>query len=1471
MATPSLESIFEAITPDNIKNIPVIKYTMQDFIENLEANSKIARQIISLYDTEKYSDDSKIVRDAKQRIRNGLYLLYTNTLYKCLQNISTSKKVNKILNTFNYINSPLKKFQDANNITSDLTPITVNPAIAELTPPEQAAYFATSGASKGSIESSESPIKSDSPKRYVQKSDATIGKEEYDVNTTFATSVINNEYITSNREFNQKVGTEEGLKYIYSFAKYIETGDIGNDLTIEEINPFIVHYEGSLNSDIFNSIVKTMAHPVGWTYDYTTVFTIALRDYFGIEFIYNFTKLELQDQNGMFYVFTDKTKGEIFEKFRTEINPKTQLPFTDEEIAKQVFVIENRHVYNYQYWEDQYGYGQQLISFDDKDEHILYRDEAKQLIYYTTYEDYVNNFQNPKKVFDNKWSLNMDMTSDIKFLYTDNIDHEDEFHISWIRDSDHDIQPTEANFKEDKNMFKVVGEPYVYVQGIDESRNRCINHELVLNSIKKHLATLELNQDYNGVITVYDDDGNFEKVNCLKNRNIISNGEIDYWDSKVKYSKNDYVVHNGMIFKSLMNSNSNEPKLAPIYESNSYINLNEYTYYKGYYYRSLSDNNSTIPTDQTKWIISNINSNKASYNFYNNINYKRNTAFLYNNKIYLVVFRDAINSERFENVIPDCNSENRKHSLELIYDTPLRPAYPEYDAESIYIKGNKVFYNNKIYKCKLNHFKNQSIYGIPVSNTTVWEETDENPFCYIIDVKYWKGQVTYKLNDIVSYNETNYISLKNLNFGVLPGTDASYWAEYDWKHINYNIEQNTEVEIDTHDLKGEYYTFEYDAGGVKEESFRFRTSGLNSDDNSYYINVPIVYTDGDGGDLEDGLLVTGHNNAKSTVYIEISDKYNNKVTATANCDNLGNFKARINTDDLNSGDAKVYCYARKLNGKYEFKRYIEFNYLNNFDKSPNFCSLLKYKENIKENSVLPEIEPIFRTQNMINFNSNSEIEHVLIGEQRDGSFAPGQTWVPDYTSELEHVIKDASLEDYSDNLIINNKDNILKDKIIHGNIIDGIDYWKSSYKYLNEDVFVYYGRNHEPVYSYGLDPLTNEFVPLKKDQLEYIQSFIGYIEYRDKDGNVVEYDADKLKNGEIKFIRYYVSERDHKRYEDNEFEELKNLYYRTKETWTSDYIIMTSDECVQDVLDISIVGKDYYLYTAKNDQRETSDEEKYLYTSDGFYLNTNEYASSGSIILPGDEGYEDVDPVVTATFDRTKNYYINDVIDLHIYTNTDNLEFNLSEGLKIEGSSKGSEIKIKCLKSGQAKITINAYNQSVLVRTLTLDLIVLKRYITPILSEFDTLRKNSVFEVRLEHNVDDYRVYFNEEKLQLIYRRNDLLKFKCLRPADLTAITFIGSVHNIDVCDADVQVETADIYLNVDCTPREVYEGDSFEINYNTDADDINVRITEFELNVKPDDSRVELYEGDDYELEYSVNTDDGVEVNINNSIEEEK
>jgi hypothetical protein len=1551
MATPSLESIFEAITPDNIKNIPVIKHTMQDFIDNLEANSKIARQIISLYDTEKYSDDSKIIQNAKQRVRNGLYLLYVNTLYKCLQNISTSKEVNKILNTFNYINSPLKKFQDANNITSSITPITTNPSIADLTPPEQASYFATSGASRN-INSDESSTETEiSSRKYIQKSDATIGKAECDVNTTFATTVINNEYISSNREFSQKVGTQDGLKYIYAFAKYIETGSVENDFTVDEVNPFIVHYEGSLNSTIFNSIVKAMAHPVGWTYDYTTVFTIALRDYFGIEFIYKFTKLEVQDQSGNFCVFTDKTKEEIFDQFRTEINPKTQLPFTDDEISRQVSVVENRHVYDYQYWEDQNGYSHQLISFDDKDEHILYRDGAKQLIYYTIYEDYVNGLKLPERVFDEKWSLNMEMTADVRFLYSDEIEQEEEFQIGWIRDSDHEIQPTEASFNEDKNMFKVVGEPYVYVQGVDESRNRCLNHNSVNKAAEKHVATLELNQDYDGTITVYDDDGNSETVNCIKNRNIIANGEIDYWNSKVNYSRNDYVVHNGLIFKSLMNNNTNEPKMANMFEINTTSDLNEYILYNGYYYKSLSENNDSVPTDQTKWIFSNLTqkTSETRYDYYDeNVNYELNSAFFYDGKIYLVTFRDATNSVKFESVIPDCNLENRLHSLEIIYDEPLRNVYPIYSSENIYTLNNKVIHDGKVYRCKVNSYdiqngeqiESHSVYGISVDNEDVWERSFENPYYFKITSKVWKDSTTYKLNDIVSYNETNYISLKDLNFGVLPGTDDEYWTEYDWQHVNYNIIQNSKVEIDTHKLKGEYYTVEYNGGGEKSESFWFRTSGLNSNSEQYYINVPIVYTDESEKVPGYGVLITGHNEAKSTVYVEVSDRYNNVLKTTANCDNSGNFRVRVNTTHLEKGKAKVYCYARKLNGTYEFKRFIEFNYLNNFDKSPNFCGLLKYKENIKDNTVLPEIEPIFQIQNMINFNSNSEIEHVRIGEQRDGSFAPGQTWVPDYFSKLDHETKDAYLEDYTDNLIIDNKNNILKDKIIHGNIIDGIDYWKSNYNFLDEDVFVNYGRNHEYIYSYGIDSLTDDYVPLRSEQLKYIQSCVGYIEYHDKDGNVVEFDDEKLKNNEITFVRYYISERDNIRYEEDEFEELKNRYNRTHDAYTSDFIIMTSDKCVQESFDISFVGRDYYLYTTQEGQHEVKDEECYLYSTDGFYFNTNEYSARGTAEVKtkeddykyyndvimykydnentiydrdysadinqvddsevhaqlddghflhvegfkfshGSEGektavnvypdsnvdIKEVKPEVTATFDRTKNYYVNDTIDLYVYTNTDDLEFILSDGIKINGNSENSLVKINCLESGPASITINAYNQDVLVKTITLDLIVLKRYITPILSEFDVLRKNSEFEIHLEHNVDDYRVYFNEEKLQLLFRRNDLLRFKCLRPADSTAITFIGSLHNIDVCESQIDISIADIYLNVDLTPREAYESDVFEIGYSTDADDIDVRITEFELGFKPDVEYVEMYEGDDLALEYNCNSDE----NINISIDEQK
>jgi len=438
MSIPSLKSIFEAITPENIKDIPVVRIGMEIFINVLEKNSEISRKIRSLYDNElRPDDDPKIIR-AKEKIKQGLYMYYTSNLYHCLNNLTQSKSIQSSLKKFGYDKSKLFKPADEN---------------------------------------------------------------------------INTEFISSFRNFTQMVGTENAIDYMYTFARYLETGTLENDLEIQKTGePFIIHYEGALNRQIFDSITRPLSHPIGWCYTYTTMFTVMLHDYFGIEVKYIFTKLEIVSQDGRSYiVFTDKTSEDVYADFRQRINPSTNYPFTDDEIAKNVQIFIKK-VIDYQYWEDGV-YVNRLITFDD--DTVIYLNGRTGVIYYTTYEDYVLGLKNPKSVF-NEHYLITEVTTDIKFLYTDVIEEfEKYFDISRIRDDNHQIADSQYFEDNNANALNVTGSEYQFVPGYDESIDKVTEFDL---DEYKHLARLTYSQDYNGTLLIKDDYNNFMIIPCKDKR-----------------------------------------------------------------------------------------------------------------------------------------------------------------------------------------------------------------------------------------------------------------------------------------------------------------------------------------------------------------------------------------------------------------------------------------------------------------------------------------------------------------------------------------------------------------------------------------------------------------------------------------------------------------------------------------------------------------------------------------------------------------------------------------------------------------------------------------------------------------------------------------------------------------------------------------------------------------------------------------
>ena len=76
-----LQAIFDSITPQNIKDIPLLADAMEIFINNLENNSSISTDI-----REVFSADNT-------EIRENLLKIYISSLYSVISNIQQNKDI----------------------------------------------------------------------------------------------------------------------------------------------------------------------------------------------------------------------------------------------------------------------------------------------------------------------------------------------------------------------------------------------------------------------------------------------------------------------------------------------------------------------------------------------------------------------------------------------------------------------------------------------------------------------------------------------------------------------------------------------------------------------------------------------------------------------------------------------------------------------------------------------------------------------------------------------------------------------------------------------------------------------------------------------------------------------------------------------------------------------------------------------------------------------------------------------------------------------------------------------------------------------------------------------------------------------------------------------------------------------------------------------------------------------------------
>lgn len=202
-----LSVIFDAIIPDNIRNLPLVKKCSEVFIEQLNRNSTISKRISKLYDVDSTTwvkrdsngnitevDDSEFVNNAKKILKMGLLYTYLNFIF-----------------------IHISKIQKNSNIISNIK-----------------------------------------DKEY----DSPLYKNIYEF--------LNSEYLGGLRYYQQCAGTEQAIKYMYAFAKYLETGVLTYDLVLEKMGVFNLAYGGSLNKDMFIEFNKNISHPCGWLCEYET-------------------------------------------------------------------------------------------------------------------------------------------------------------------------------------------------------------------------------------------------------------------------------------------------------------------------------------------------------------------------------------------------------------------------------------------------------------------------------------------------------------------------------------------------------------------------------------------------------------------------------------------------------------------------------------------------------------------------------------------------------------------------------------------------------------------------------------------------------------------------------------------------------------------------------------------------------------------------------------------------------------------------------------------------------------------------------------------------------------------------------------------------------------------------------------------------------------------------------------------------
>ena len=212
----NLKEIFKGITPDNIKDIPVIKDSMNIFIEILEERAKESIDIKS------YTENKKI--------RKELFKTYLSDLYEVLDGIKDNQKLIDFIASRNEVYNNIDDYEFVSReVLEDML------------------------------------------------------------------NRISDEHFMAFRNFREKKGTIEAIRYIFHLIATLVNSPEGVDyIIIEGEDPFELGIEGTLPPEFYYYLIAPLAHPAGFTFAYAQAVVWELIDYFfPIENIYTVRALDV--------------------------------------------------------------------------------------------------------------------------------------------------------------------------------------------------------------------------------------------------------------------------------------------------------------------------------------------------------------------------------------------------------------------------------------------------------------------------------------------------------------------------------------------------------------------------------------------------------------------------------------------------------------------------------------------------------------------------------------------------------------------------------------------------------------------------------------------------------------------------------------------------------------------------------------------------------------------------------------------------------------------------------------------------------------------------------------------------------------------------------------------------------------------------------------------------------------------------